>query len=255
LARVLECGGCILIVAETGLRLSDEQQQACRLGVVVLDRQIGTAEVADPEILDERVLLSRGRNERVWPWGLDESFSGLAFVGQHSKAGSDYSHISHTQNFRYIDLRIDGISVGEYGQLALCAMELGVPTFFAAGEQAFAEEAEALTPGVVTVAVKRGLNPDGLDDLDTDAYRKAKLGAVHSSPKHARVMIRAGALTAIKRLKNDPGSFRYAEFAPPYVRTARFRQYNDTPPYSARDEHSTSIIELMRLPYTRCGDA
>ena len=33
----------------------------------------------DPELLDERALLSRGRREKVWPRGLDDSFAGLAF--------------------------------------------------------------------------------------------------------------------------------------------------------------------------------
>lgn len=97
------------------------------------------------------------------------SFTALAFVGQHAKAGAPCSHITHTQWFNYIDLTINGISIGEYGQLALCAMELGVPTIFACGEKALAEEAEKLTPGVVTVVVKRGILPDGLEHLDTDA--------------------------------------------------------------------------------------
>ena len=162
----------------------------------------------DPETLDERALLSRGHTENVWPWGLDRSFAALAFVGQHAKAGTPFSHITHTQWFNYIDLAINGLSIGEYGQFALCAMELGVPVILACGEQALADEAEALTPGVVTVPVKRGLLPDGLDDLDTDAYRAAKLSALHVAPRRARHLIRAGARRAVVTLREHPDTFR-----------------------------------------------
>ena len=127
----------------------------------------------------------RGRSEQVWPWGLDTSFDGLAFVGQHAKAGTPFSHITHTQAFTYIDLRVNDISIGEYGQLALCASELHVPTILACGERALALEAESLTPGVVTVSVKRGLLPDGLDDVDADAYGRAKLSAEHQASEEA----------------------------------------------------------------------
>lgn len=202
----------------------------------------------DPETLDERASLLRGRGERVWPWELDASFAGIAFVGQHAKAGTPYSHITHTQWFNFINMTVNGISIGEYGQLALCAMELGVPAILACGEQAFAEEAQALTPGVVTVAVKRGLRADGLDHLDTDDYRKAKLGAIHLSPLKARKHIREGAVMAVERLRRTPEAFRYPDIRPPYVRVCRFRQNGDTPPYETRDEHPDSMTALMNLP-------
>lgn len=57
----------------------------------------------DPELLDERALLKRDPGERIWPCGLDESYDSLAFVGQHAKAGTPYSHITHTQWFNYIE--------------------------------------------------------------------------------------------------------------------------------------------------------
>lgn len=216
--------------------------------IVVIDGH-GSGAI-DPEILDERAQLSRGRCEHVWPWGLDNSFHALGFIGQHAKAGTPYSHITHTQNMRYIDLSINGVSIGEYGQLALCAMQLGIPTILACGEQALASEAEALTPGVITVAVKRGLLPDGLDHLSAEDYRKAKLSAIHVSPKRSRAMIRESALKAIEKFKSDPKSFGYPELTAPYVRIARFRAFEDKLPYRAQDEHPNSIIALMNMPFT-----
>lgn len=208
----------------------------------------------DPELLDARAQVYRCGSEAAHPWQLDTSFAGLAFVGQHAKAGTPYSHITHTQWFDHIDMTVNGISIGEYGQMALCAMELGVPTIFAAGEQALAEEAAALTPGVVTAAVKRGLAEDGLDHLDMDAYRAAKLGAIHLAPKGACQLIYKGAGQAVRRLLADPGSFRYPNLRPPYTRVVRIRQRGDQPPYTAIDTHPSSFIDLMNLPYTKVAE-
>ncbi len=202
----------------------------------------------DPENLDERALLRRGREENDWPCGLDRSFAGLAFVGQHAKAGTPYSHITHTQWFNYIDLCVNGVSIGEYGQVALCAMELGIPTILACGEEALCREAETLTPGVITVSGKRGLLPDGLDDLDTESYRKAKLSAIHKPPKSVRALIRDGAAAALQKLKRNPSAFRYQSLTTPFTRTIRFRQNGDIAPYETTDEHADSIIGLMNLP-------
>jgi len=202
----------------------------------------------DPELLDERAQLVRGVHEQVYPWGLDNTFAGLAFVGQHAKAGTSYSHITHTGWFGTIDYTVNGISVGEYGQIALCAMELGIPTILACGEEAFAREAEALTPGVVTVGVKRGLLPDGLEALDTDTYGKAKLSALHLSPAEARRRIRDSARQAIDRLRNDPGAFRYPKLSPPYVRVIKLRRHGEQPARELRSEHPSSIITLLNMP-------
>ena len=135
--------------------------------------------------------------------------------------------------------------------MALCAMELGVPTILACGEEAFTKEAEALTPGVVTVSVKRGLLPDGLDDLSTEEYRRAKLSAVHLSPARARELIRAGAIKAMRKLAEEPESFRYPQMSPPYVGIVRYRAQGDKPPYTTRGEHPSSIAGLLNSGFKR----
>lgn len=242
---------------ERGLRLATEEVNAAVDGffaggatqVLVVDGH-GAGGI-NPELLDGRALLYRCGREAAHPWMLDASFAGLAFVGQHAKAGTPNSHITHTQWFDHLDMTVNGISIGEYGQMALCAMELGVPTIFAAGEQALADEAEALTPGVVTAAVKRGVSPDGLDDWETDAYRAAKLGAIHLAPAAARQLIREQAQRAIEQVRAHPASFRYPDLRPPYTRVVRLRKFGDRPAYTARDAHPTSLIALMDMPYTK----
>jgi D-amino peptidase len=244
---------------EKGMRLLTRETNAAIDGlfeggateVVVLDGH-GAGGI-DPELLDARAWLVRGGDDTGWPWGLDASYDGLAVVGQHAKAGTPYSHITHTQWFNYIDLAINGVSIGEYGQMALCAMELGIPTILAAGEDALAAEAAALTPGTVTVGTKRGLLADGLDHLDTDAYRRAKLSACHLAPGRARERVRAAALAAMLKRREAPAAFGYPDLQPPYVRAARFRRNGDTPACSTRDEHPSSVIALLNLPFTRVG--
>ena len=201
----------------------------------------------DDQILDKRASVIRDAGEDMWPWRLDSSYDGLAFVGQHARAGTPYSHITHTQGFEYIDLRLNGISIGEYGQLALCAMELGVPTILACGEQALSDEAEQLTPGVVTVSVKEGTLPDGLDHLDADAYGRAKLEAEHLPPEEVRTLIREGALVAGERLSKEPSSFRYPRIAPPYEIVAEFRNSGDIPAHKECYRHPDSIIGVLNM--------
>lgn len=210
-----------------------------------------------PEFLDARATLVHGSPGRFLPGVLDRTFDALAFVGQHAKAGTPHSHITHTGWFNFIDYTINGVSVGEYGQWALAAGELGVPTIFAAGEEALTREAEALTPGVVTVAVKRGLLPDGLDHLDTNQYRQAKLAAWHLAPARARDLIRAGARRAARKRQRSRRAFRGPALKPPYVREVRLRANPNirVPAYSRRDEHRDSIIELINIPIRHPSEA
>ncbi len=240
---------------DKGLRLLTEEANAAVDGfflagadeVVVRDGH--GAGGLDPELLDERAWLSRGPAEHGWPGALDDSFDAVAFVGQHAKAGTPYSHITHTQWFNFIDIDVNGISIGEYGQVSLCAMELGIPVILACGEEALCKEAQALTPGVVTVSGKRGLMADGLDNLNTDEYRAAKLGALHKSPAVVRGLIREGAKAALETLKKTPDAFSYPALMPPYKRTIRFRDEGDKAAHTAIAEHPDSFIALMNIPY------
>lgn len=208
----------------------------------------------DPELLDEHVILVRGIHENIYPWGLDKTYDALAFVGQHAKAGTPYSHLTHSGNCRVIDARINDLSVGEYGQIALCAMELGVPTILACGELALTKEAETLTPGVVTASVKKGLLPDdGYRNASMEEYSKAKLSAAHLSPVKARKIIKEAARKAVQKLKTSPEEFKYPELSPPYEFIKEFRRHEETndPPFISVTNHPTSIIELLNIPLKR----
>ncbi len=199
------------------------------------------------ERLDFRVEYQRGWYPS-WPFGLDNTFDGVAWVGQHAKASSEYAHIAHTQSFSYIDLFINGVSIGEFGQFAMCGAELGVPAFFGSGDLAFTKEAEALAPGIVTCAVKRGVMPGTGGELTKDEYSKRNAGAVHTPPLRARQMIRESAEKAIRKLKTAPPPL--IPLKAPFERVAMFRPDNPGEPRTcSRERHESSVIALLAMPF------
>ena len=75
---------------------------------------------------------------------------------------------------------------------------MGTRTIFASGDLALTNEAQALVPGIETVAVKRGTTSGRGDECDRETYAKRNLGAIHFQPERARQMILAGAERAIR---------------------------------------------------------
>ena len=197
----------------------------------------------DIELLDRRARMMRGR--MGWPSVLDASFDALAFVGQHPKAGTPYAHIPHTQWFGIIDMSINGISIGEYGQTVLCGNELDVPIIFASGDAAFCREAKELTPWVETVAGKEGTLGGKGDELERDAYGRSHIAAIHRHPEVVRQEIEEVARRAAGRFIEDPSSFGRIDIQPPYKLVVRYRQVGDKPPHTEEREHPTSIIDLL----------
>jgi len=202
----------------------------------------------DPDRLDPRAELIRGW-PNGWPLELDASFDALAFVGQHAKAGSLGAHLCHTQNMQHIDFSVNGVSLGEFGQLAACASELGVPVIFGCGDLAFAQEAQALVPGIETVAVKRGLRKaDPGEALDDHAYRRHNAGAIHIPPERARQLIEAGARQAVARAGTRGSGL--IPLTTPFERVVVLRRHEGHPVKTvSRERHPTSVITLLNMPY------
>lgn len=200
----------------------------------------------DIELLDERVEYARGWPEG-WPFGMDSSYNGLAFVGQHAKASTELAHLAHTQSFEYIDLSVNGVSIGEFGQASMCASELGIPAFFASGDLALTAEAQALVPGITTCAVKRGVTRGTGEECTVDEYEARNAGAVHIAPARVRQIIRQSAEAAIRKLKKErpPLVPLHAPFEA--VTILRPKVHGGTKLIS-RTQHATSVIELMRQP-------
>lgn len=196
--------------------------------------------------LDPRVEIQRGWPDPVWPLGLDATFDAVAWVAQHAKACTPYGHLCHTQSREYIDESVNGLSIGEFGELALCAAELGVRAIFGSGDEAFTREAQELVPGIETAAVKWGLKGGTGADLDQEEYGIYVSSARHLHPIKARELIRAGAQRGAERAVGDQDYGRVTLPKPPYKRVIKLRK-SETRHYPTvmRVSHPTSFIGVM----------
>ena len=123
--------------------------------------------------------------------GVEESGVGaLMMIGYHARAGTPGAPLAHTWNGSVRDVRINGQATGEPGLNALVAGHYGVPVTLISGDDVAVAQVQAeLGPGVVGVAVKRGLG---------------MFSAVHLHPQHAQRLIRAGAKEAMTRMADAP---------------------------------------------------
>jgi len=153
-----------------GLRMFKADLCACLAGllaggaeeVVVYDEHYYGRNI-DPAWLPERVSAICGKPPYCadWAGGLDAGFAGLVLLGFHSKYGTPGGLLHHSYELDIRDLRLNGISVGEIGMETAIAGDFGVPLVLVTADSAGCREADALVPGVQTVAVKKSLGESG----------------------------------------------------------------------------------------------
>ena len=197
----------------------------------------------EPGLLHPRARLLAGR-PIGYPFGCDETFDAAFTIGQHAKANTDGGHLCHTGSFEVEDLRINGISVGELGCNALFMGWYGVPLILFTGDKAGCEEAEALIPNIVTVAVKEGLKRGSATGLTGEEARLYNGAAIHLAPEEARRRIREAAAEAIRR-RHEVKPFR---LDPPYVLESILRPQRRGEPMRRAVVRADDPIELLRAP-------
>jgi D-amino peptidase len=121
--------------------------------------------------------------------GVDLDGVGAVFyTGYHAKAGTPAAPLAHTWSGWLNDVRIDGVSTGEFGINAVVAGHFGVPVVFVCGDdKAVAQTRAYLGEQVVGVAVKEGITT---------------FSALHLHPERARQLIRDGAEAAVRSAGN-----------------------------------------------------
>lgn len=201
----------------------------------------------DTVLLDKRAQFSRGWGV-YHQFGLADHFDAFITVGQHAKAGTIKSHITHTGSFDAIEARINGISVGEYGQCVMIAGFYGTPAIFAAGERAFCEEAKALTPWVHTAEGKYGVTLDNGINCTEEEYRVHNLGAVHVHPEVARERIYAAAKASLEDFIRNPDKFKVLCPEPPYTYELWLRASAKQPARKLIRRHATDIVAMFGAP-------
>jgi D-amino peptidase len=156
--------------------------------VIVNDSHDGMRNLIAEE-LDPRCRFITGNDKPLgMTQGVDlDGISGLFFTGYHAKAGTPNAPLAHTWTGWVNDVRVNGISTGEFGINAIVAGHFGVPVVFAAGDEKAVEQVKAWSGDqVVTVAVKEGLST---------------FAALHLHPTRAQELIREAAKAAAKKAK------------------------------------------------------
>ena len=87
---------------------------------------------------------------------LDETFQAVLVIGYHSRAGSGASPLAHTMTGNVVYVTINGQYASEFLIAAYTAGLVSVPVAFISCDAGICQEAEALIPGLGTVAVKQG---------------------------------------------------------------------------------------------------
>lgn len=141
-----------------------------------------------PEMLHQEAMLISGSPKPLsMVEGVQTGCQAAIFVGYHAGAGTAAAVLDHTYVSRAAhQIRINGRPAGETAINAGVCGACGAPVVMVAGDKAVAEEARALIPGVVTVAVKEGLG---------------RLAAISLHPEKARAAIRQGAAEAVRNLQ------------------------------------------------------
>ncbi len=159
------------------------------------------------ERLDSEAEYYRAGLPDPYPFGLDEGFDVIAWVGQHAKAGATQAHLPHTGSFNVVDYQINGRSVGEFEQIAMCARLYGVTPILASGDQALADEAQAAFPGIRTVTVKYGLSAEsGAAAATRSEYSRANCEAEHLPPATVRRQLEDAAFEALQNYSAADGT-------------------------------------------------
>lgn len=127
---------------------------------VLVNDSHATMRNLDRDRLDDRAELIRGSTKpRSMTQGLDAAHDAALFVGYHAKAGTANAVLNHTFiGHELVELRADGVEVGEMGWNARMAGELGVPVALVTGDDRTTAEAGDEVPDAETVAVKTGVD-------------------------------------------------------------------------------------------------
>ncbi|MBE6379772.1 MAG: hypothetical protein E7047_02455 [Lentisphaerae bacterium] len=212
---------------EAGCRFLTEEVNAAVKGffnagateVIVADGH-GSGGSIRGELLDRRAALQRGL--KLSPI-YNDNCDVAAFIGQHAKAGTANAHLAHTQTEEAIDFRINGLSVGEFGQLAYAFFERNIPVIFASGDLALTHEASDLVAGIYTSAVKEGFNAPLDAACPADEVMERQSAALHYPREQVLSDIENKCFAALQKYAATPETFAIKPLTKPYRAEAEYR--------------------------------
>lgn len=157
-------------------------------GVIVNEAHDGMKNLLGALLPREARLITGHHKPLSMMQGIDEEDIGaVIFTGYHGKAGTPNSVLAHSFTGFVRDIRLDGISTGEFGVNAAMAGHFGVPVVMVTGGDICIAQVRAFCgAGVIGVEVKRELG---------------FMAASHVHPEVAVEMIEAGAREAVRMAK------------------------------------------------------
>jgi D-amino peptidase len=117
--------------------------------------------------------------------GIDNSFDAAILVGAHAGEWRP-GILSHTMDGNIVELKLNGVNMGEPGFNAAIAGHFGVPVVAASGDQSMIDDLKKLVPGLEGAEVKH-------------AYGRTSALTLH--PSKVRQLIRQATLEALGRLQ------------------------------------------------------
>ncbi|MBI3973735.1 MAG: M55 family metallopeptidase [Chloroflexi bacterium] len=147
------------------------------------------------ELFHDQARLLPHRNTPA-PYGLDETFDSVFFVGQHAMAGTPNAPLAHTYSSKTIEYyKLNEQFVGEFGLRAYMAGTLfDVPVAFLSGDDKAVAEAQVLVSNLVGVATKIGTGLESALSLGPGKARQL----IREGAREACARVRAGKITPVK---------------------------------------------------------
>ncbi len=125
-------------------------------GEIVVADAHGNAQNLIPDELHERAMLIRSFPRPLMQVeGIDESFSGVIFIGYHPMDGTPTANLSHTfMGGTIFEIKVNGNPVSESIFNAAVVGSMGVPVIMVAGDQNITKEAVDTFGPIETVQTK-----------------------------------------------------------------------------------------------------
>lgn len=138
--------------------------------VVVWDGHDGSATLSITTIHPKAKLMMGGGGLTMT---MERGYAGIAFLGQHAKAGVRAGIMAHSYSSLGIqNIRLNGKPVGETETRTMLAGWYRTPVLLLTGDQAAVDEMKALVPEAEVAAVKEGLARHTCISLSASAARE-----------------------------------------------------------------------------------
>lgn len=169
-----------------------------------------------PAALPKQARLHRGwAGPAMMAEGLDESFAALACIGYHSPAGSGANPLAHTMATSLDEVTLNGARCSEFTLTSYYAAKCGVPVVFASGDAGLCEEAQALIPGITTVATNVGQG-GGVESIHPElAAERIRAGMKQALARDSYAGCMAplpGSFELVVRFRSHPDAWRMGFF-------------------------------------------